>query len=285
MRKLLFIAVPIFLALGIFFTFALFLNQNGGKGALQVTASPKSKVFLNGKLIGETPLCKCEGQEMLDVGEYNIKVDPQDPTYPAFEEKVTISKSILTVVDRTFGKGVISEGSIISLSPIDDPKALQLLVISFPENAQVHVDSNASGATPLLLKDITESDHEVIIKKDGYREKTIRIKTVAGYKLTVVAYLGVSLGGNVSPTPVAISPTATPSADLASEKVTILQTPTGFLRVRTASSSAGAEVDRVNPGESYTMLEENDEWYRISLPGGKDGWVSKQYTKKETPTQ
>lgn len=281
MRKLLFFAVPIFLALGVFFTFAFFLNQSGGKGALQVTANPKSKVYLNGKLIGETPLCKCEAADMIAVGEYNIKVDPENPLFSPFEEKITISKSILTVVDRTFGKGVTSEGSIISLTPIDDAKSVQLLVLSFPENALVRVDSNASGATPLLLKDITESDHEVSIKKDGYREKIIRIKTIAGYKLTVVAYLGVSVGEQpVSPTPSLTSVTATPSAAPIANKVTILETPTGFLRVRDASSSAGVEIGRAKPGDSYEMVEENDEWYRITLPDGKTGWISKQYAEK-----
>lgn len=281
MRKLLFIAIPLFLALGIFFTFAFFLNQSGGKGALQVTASPNSNVYLNGKLIGKTPLCKCEAADILPVGEYNIKVDPENAAFSPFEEKITISKSILTVVDRTFGKGVTSEGSIISLTPIEDAKAVQLLVISFPENAQVSVDSSAAGATPLLLKDITESDHEVEIKKDGYRAKTIRIRTVAGYKLTVVAYLGVSLGDVVSPTPVESSPTATPSATTSGTKVIILDTPTNFLRVRSASSAAGVEIGRVNPGESFDVLEENDEWVKIALPDGKNGWISRQYTKKE----
>jgi hypothetical protein len=269
------------LALGLFFTVAYFLSQNGGKGALQVTAIPKSKVYLNGKLIGTTPLCKCESQDMLPVGDYNIKVDPQNSQFTPFEEKITIAKSILTVVDRTFGKGVTSEGSIISLSPIDDPKAIQLLVISFPDSAQVSVDSSPAGATPLLIKDITESDHEVTIKKDGYREKTIRIRTVAGYKLTVIAYLGVSIGAPVSPTPTLVTPTASPSATPAPLRVTILQTPTGFLRVRTASSSASSEVARINPGETYDVLDENDSWYYIALGSGKSGWINKQYARKQ----
>ncbi|MBP9719566.1 MAG: PEGA domain-containing protein, partial [Candidatus Levybacteria bacterium] len=241
-----------------------------------------SKVYINGKLIGQTPLCKCEGQDMLAVGEYNIKVDPENPLFTPFEEKITISKSILTVVDRTFGKGVTSEGSIISLTPIEDQKAVQLLLISFPENAQIAVDSSSSGVTPLLLKDITESDHEVTIKKDGYREKTIRIKTIAGYKLTVVAYLGVSVGeAFVSPTPSVTDVAATPSAAISVSNVVILETPTGFLRVRDASSSAGAEMGRVNPGETFAIIEENQEWYKITLEDGKSGWVSKQYAQKQ----
>lgn len=276
-RKLIFILIPILLALGVFFTIAFFLTKNGGKGALQVTANPKSKVYINGDYIGQTPLCKCEVNDMIPVGEYTIKVDPDNAQFVPFEEKITISKSILTVVDRTFGRGVASEGSVITLTPLEDPKALQLLVISFPEGSQVLVDSSPSGATPLLIKDITESDHEVTIKKDGYREKTIRVRTIAGYKLTVLAYLGVSVG--TSPTPSITAPVASPSAALIA-KVTILQTPTGFLRVRAASSAASAEVGRVSPGEEHDLLDENDEWYKITFEEGKSGWISKQYAQK-----
>lgn len=280
-RKLILFAIPLFLALGLFFTIAYFLSQNGGKGALQVTANPNSKVYLNGKLLGQTPLCKCEGNDMIPVGDYNIKVDPENPQFAPFEEKVTISKSILTVVDRTFGKGVTSEGSIISLSPIDDQKAVQLLVISFPDGSNVSVDSSPAGNTPLLVKDITESDHEVTIKKDGYRDKTIRIRTIAGYKLTVLAFLGVSIGAPISPTPSLALPTASPSATPVPVKITILRTPVGFLRVREASSAASAEVARVSPGESYNLLSESDDWYEISLGDGKSGWISRQYGKKQ----
>lgn len=278
MKKVLFIIVPLLFALGAFFVFAYSLSQNGGKGALQVTANPKSKVYLNGKLIGQTPLCKCDASEMIPVGEYNIKVDPQNAASTAFEEKITIAKGILTVVDRRFGKGVTSEGSIISLAPIGDAKAVQLLVISFPQNASVFVDSSLVGSSPLLVKDITESDHEVTIKKEGYREKTIRIRIVAGYKLTIVAYLGIALGLPISPTP-SLQTQATSSAAL-SPKITILQTPTGFLRVREGSSSGALEVGRVNPGESYPLLGENEQWYKIQLQNGQSGWISKQYALK-----
>jgi hypothetical protein len=280
-RRIILFVIPILFALGIFFTIAFFLSQNGGKGALQVTANPNSNVYLNGKLIGKTPLCKCEGNDMLPVGDYNIKVDPGNVDLASFEEKITVSKGILTVVDRTFGKGVTSDGSIISLTPLDDPKAVQLLVISFPDVSQVSVDSSPAGTTPLLVKDITESDHEITIKKDGYRDKTIRIKTIAGYKLTVEAFLGVSVGAPVSPTPTIAAPTASPSATPIPAQVVILHTPVGFLRVREASNAASAEVARVSQGETYTLLQEADDWFEIALPSGKEGWISKQYAKKQ----
>lgn len=283
MRKVFLFAAPLFLALGLFFTIAFFLNQNKGKGALQVTANPRSKVYLDGKFIGTTPLCKCEANDMITVGDYTVRIEPEDNSYTAFEEKVTISKSILTVVDRTFAKGVASEGSIISLTPLDKKDALQLLVITFPDKAQVYVDTSPSGVSPLLLNNLTESDHEVLIKKDGYRDKTVRIRTVAGYKLTVVAYLGVNtavVGAEITPTVAAqASPSATPT--LIAPHIVVLQTPTGFLRVRATASAVSAEVGRVLPGETYELVTEENGWFEIKLANGAVGWVSSQYAQKQ----
>lgn len=283
MRKIFLFIAPLFLALGLFFTIAFFLNQNKGKGALQVTANPRSKVYVDGKLIGTTPLCKCEVNDMIAVGDYTVRVEPEDSNYTAFEEKVTISKSILTVVDRTFAKGVASEGSIISLTPLDKKDVIQLLVITFPDKAQVYVDNSPSGVSPLLLNNLTESDHEILIKKDGYRDKTVRIRTVTGYKLTVIAYLGVNTavaGAQLTPT---LSPQASPSATPTQviSRIVILQTPTGFLRVRETPSAASAEVGRVNPGETYELVAEENGWFEIKLTNGQLGWISAQYAQKQ----
>src|SRR5579872_6916198 len=107
MKKLLLISLPVILGITIFSVFAYFLsNFSSGTGALQVTSSPESNVYLNGKLIGKTPLCKCEGSDMLQVGEYDLKLVPTSGNnLSAYEQSVSVNKSVLTVVDRTFGIG------------------------------------------------------------------------------------------------------------------------------------------------------------------------------------
>ena len=274
MRRVLFFGIPLILAIIVFVGVVYFLGKNGGKGAIQVTANPKSNVYLNGQLIGQTPICKCEIKDMLSVGEYTIRIAPVEDGYSAFEQKIPVNKSVLTVVDRTFGKGVDSEGSIITLSPIDEKKVVQLLVLSSPDKTTVSLDNSESGNTPLLLKNVTESDHEVRFNKDGYREKIVRIKTVAGYKLTATVFLA------INPQVLApVVPTASPSAAPV-VKVTILETPTGFLRVRTDPSVSAAEVTRVLPGALFELVSEQPDWYQIKLADGKLGWISSQYGKK-----
>lgn len=285
MKKLLLFLLPLILAVAVF-SLVVFLNlRSSAKGALQVTSKPKSQVFLNGKIIGQTPLCKCDSSEMLEEGDYTIRLVPLEGSNSPFSEKIKISKGVLTVVDRTFGKDATSEGSIISLSPLGDSKSLELLIISFPDNAQVYIDSNLSGNTPLLQKNLTESDHEIKLSKEGYRGKSIKIRTVLGYRLTVLAFLGVDLEAlTASPSSNLQSPeakTSTPSGSLLKNKVIILQTPTGFLRVRKDNNLNSAELSRVYPNENFDLLEETTGWFKIKLSDGKTGWVSSQYAQKQ----
>ncbi len=284
MKKIVFVFIASFvLALGLFLAIQYYLNINARKGALQVTSNPESKVYLNNKYLGQTPLCKCEATDMLSAGEYTIRLVPLDSELREFQEKITISQAVLTVVDRKFGKNALSEGSIISLSPLIDRKKTELLVVSFPQGAEVLLDDALLGNTPLLSKDPTESDHVLKVRKEGYSEKEVRIRTPLGYKLTVAAYLSTN---NAAPAPAVDSTTPTPSENTLSptpkeERVVILNTPTGFLRVRSAAATTGFEVGRVKPGETFPLNIEQDGWFEITLTDGTRGWVSSDYAEKQ----
>lgn len=278
MKKVLAFVIPILLAIGVFATFEYFVNNINGKGALQVTANPQSTVYVDGRLMGKTPLCKCDGSDMLPAGTHSIKIFPSDTQFSPYEEQVMLTKGVLTVVDRTFGSGAYSEGSDIGLIPLASGKEIELLVQSTPDKVNVILDGNAVGQTPLKLQNVTESDHELKLSKDGYREKILRIHTVSGYQLVAKVYLAVNPNAP-SPTPTGnpnITPTPTPGP-----KVIILQTPTGFLRVRASASITAAEVGRVLPREIYDLVDETDGWYEIKLKDGTTGWISSSYAQKQ----
>ena len=59
--------------------------------------------------------------------------------------------------------------------------------------------------------------------------------------------------------------------------ITITDTPTGFLRVR--SSPGGEELTRVNPSDTYPLIQKDSGWVQIVLEDGTLGWVSEQYVK------
>lgn len=282
MKKLLYIILPIVLGLIAFFIFTLILSaQDIGVGALQVTSVPKSNVFLNNTLIGQTPLCKCSGNQLLPTGTYTIRVVPLSGSDQPFEQKITITKAVLTVVDRTFGQGATSEGSIITLTPLTSGTvtAGQLRVTSFPSGASITFDGNSSGQTPLTVPSVVASDHDLLLTKPGYSDKTIRIHTVNGYLLSVIAFLAVdpqALSASSSATSIASS-SALPTV----AKVVVLDTPTGYLNVRKDPTLGGALVTTVKPGETYEFITEQNGWTEIKLTDGTDGWVSSDYVKKQ----
>jgi hypothetical protein len=271
------------LALGIFLGAQYYLSNNTQQGALQVTSSPQSKVYLNNRYLGQTPMCKCDS-DTLDVGDYTIRLVPLDATLEEFQEKITISQGVLTVVDRKFGKNAQSEGSIISLSPLEDKTKAQLLIVSFPQDAQVLLDDQNIGKTPILYTKPTESDHVLKISKEGYNDKEIPIRTPLGYKVTVAVYLSVSTT-DLSDTPASSSALPTPSTSgtptpSSTNSVMILNTPTGVLHVREGPSLSAAEVGEATPGKSYTIVGQEQDWYEITLDDGTVGWVSSQYARK-----
>ncbi len=283
MRKILFFLLPIMVVGGILVWYTTFFKKGNEKGALQVTSIPKSAVYLNGKQIGQTPLCKCDPGTMLPVGEYTVKLVPLESTSLPFEEKVTIGKSVLTVVDRTFGEGPTAEGSIITLTPLKTTKDVELLILSLPDKAEVLLDNVIAGSTPLLLNNISASDHEIKILKSGYKEKIVRIRVVPGYKLTGMIYLGInpSLEAQSATKNSSVEKEASESATPFLVQVSILSTPTGFLRVSAVSSLDASEIAQVTPGESFELLEEKTEWFRIKLQDGSSGWISSAYAQKE----
>ena len=281
MKKIILFIAPFVLAVVVFSAVVFYLSQNSQKGALQVTAVPKSKVYLDNKLIGETPLCKCEGQDMLATGQYTLKVVSEEGDLSPYEEKITVGASVLTVIDKTFGKGGFGEEKTIALSKLTDEKAVELVIVSFPQDAQVFVDNTAFGKAPLSSKILTASDHELRLTKEGYKEKTIRIRTVSGYKLIVVATLGVLPDLGKAEASGSAQQVASNSAFPSVVKVTILDTPTGFLRVRESNSLGAVEITRVNPGDVFDFIDEKDGWFSIKLKDGKVGWISNQYAKKE----
>lgn len=278
MRKLLFVLICFLIASVIFGLVVYLLGKRPEKGALQVTASIKAQVYVDAKLVGETPLCLCEAKDMLNAGEYTIRLVPKEGNFEPFQRKITISPKVLTVVDRTFSQTALSQASIITLSKIDDKNDAQISVISFPTDAQVYLDSELVGQSPVLLKNITESDHEIKVVRQGYKDKTVRIKTVLGYKLETVIYLGIDPQVATSSATLISSPSAQTVAK--EQTIIILDTPTGFLRVREDPNVSSAEIGRVNPDETFVLLDEQNGWYKIKLKDGVEGWVSSQYARK-----
>ncbi len=250
-----------------------------GKGALQITSNVAAKVLLNGKDIGTTPLCKCEINERIDEGTYTVQLIPQDNS-DSFITKVQINKGVLTALDRTFLPGSFASSYTLLLEK-NYSKDADLAIYSIPSESLVTLDGNDVGVTPLTLKKVSASEHEIELQKGGYGKKTIRLRAVPGYKLKVQALLGTLPSSNEILPGSESSPTPTPTA-AQKDTLTILSTPTGFLRVRKDASVNSEEIGRVKPNDTLTILQESSGWFQVQLPDGKSGWISSDFAKKNT---
>ena len=64
------------------------------------------------------------------------------------------------------------------------------------------------------------------------------------------------------------------------DKVKILPTGVGWLRVRLKPSLSAGEVTKINVGEKFELLAEQGGWVKIRLADGSEGWVSSDFTEK-----
>jgi uncharacterized protein YgiM (DUF1202 family) len=65
------------------------------------------------------------------------------------------------------------------------------------------------------------------------------------------------------------------------QTLTVKDTPTGFLRVRSTPSTQGEELGKVNPGDSFSVMDSASGWFQIEMPDGVTGWVSGTYASVE----
>lgn len=243
--------------------------QPKGAGIL-VKTTPSATVYINGEQVGKTPYEATRAS-----GEILVKLVPDsgDKALAQYETRVTLNPKIQTIINRDFGESEeTSQGETVSFERIGGKEA-SLAVVSVPDNAQVSIDGQLIGFAPYKTSAFAPGEHQIAVSAPNYIERTVSVRTLAGYKLTVVVKL--------ASTGEAQEPQITPQEQIKVSMVEILDTPTGFLRVRAAASVGSEEVGQVKPGETYRYLETDEAtgWYKIEYEKAKEGWVSNQYAK------
>lgn len=266
------------------------------QAGIQVDSTPQSKVFINEEEVGTTPL-----EKTMAAGDITLRLVPQgEGTLPSWSRKVTLTQGVKTVIRRVFGPTESqSAGEILSFEKIAG-KTASLAIVSSPDSAEVVIDGEVIGFSP-IRRDLAEGKHTIRLSRTGFSNRELTVTTEPGYKLTAVVMLAevpneeatpsASPTASPSPTPKSAakaSPTPTPIAGKSptpvpkGAMVEILETPTGFLRVRQGPSTAATESAQIKPGEKYPYLEQNKDasWFKIEYEKGKTGWIFAQYAKK-----
>lgn len=278
---------------------------------IQVKSTPQSTVFINGKSVGQTPF----EDKKLNAGEISLKLVPDSTTatLSPWETKVKLVSGTQTFITREFGEDEAkSTFETMTLEKISDKKKASLLVISQPDSVMARLNGEAKGFTPYSLEKVDPKDFEIVLSSSGFAEYKTKVKLLPGYKLILnikmkqeaqsteeenqegqeadkVSPTPTPKGAKVTPTPTPTpktsitpkpTPKTTPKIQLEKPYVTIKETPTGWLRVRSEASTQSTEVAKVNPGESYAYLDQKSGWYKIAYQEGKAGWISGQYAEK-----
>jgi len=272
-----------------------FFNKQG-PGALQITTSPRATVFVDGNQVGVSPFFN----DNIQSGEHTIKIVPESTVdgLSDWETKVDLLPGILTVINRDFGSTeALSSGEILSLEKTGRKDMSSIAVVSIPDQAVIKLEGEPKGFAPLTINDLVPGDYQIVISASGYEERTISANTIGGYKLIINVQLAQQIEGIEEATDSAevdeeeetaveenedAEPTATPTPKAkvtppATPYVEIKDTPTGFLRVREDSSTDSEELIKVDPGDFFPYIEEENGWYKIEYEDGEEGWISGVY--------
>lgn len=262
-------------------------------GQLKVVSSPNSNVYLNNVAVGKTPL-----DQKVKEGEYLLKLssDNKSTQSATFESKIVINKNSLTYVSQDIGvTSLTSSGIIFSIQKMqnkpDDKNTGEIEVQSEPSGATVYLDNQEHGNSALVMTNIEKGLHEITISSPGFFPRNEKVDVKAGYRVIAKFKLAIdpshkivdeSLDKKIASDEAKITPTGTATdTKIAKKTITISETGTGFLRVRSDASTTASESARVTPGTKFELLEEKNGWYKIEYKVGSTGWVSAQYAKQD----
>lgn len=271
----------------------------GQKSGIQVTASSQVEVSLNNESLGKTPIYQDKGKP----GTYTLRLTPADTSLQPWETQVSLVNGVYTVVDYQFGLTPDqSSYYILTYEKLTDKNRTEIVFVTTPSNTPVSIDGNPSGFSSSPITNITAGGHKITFAPAGYQEKSVGVNVKDGYRLIVNTQLATQ---TIVPTPTP-TPTATPSAEIAEPTPTaksttnitplpkqstssatitkpyveILDTPTGWLKVREDATVTSNELAKVNPGDRFSYRESSATgWYEIEYTSGKWGFVSSQYAK------
>lgn len=268
-------------------------------GNLVVNTVPDGTVFVNSNAEGRTPLTI-----ELAPGKYKVKIIPNslDPervekAAMPWEGEVEIIDGVDTFVRRQLEESENeSSGEVVALvrsqNTLEKNKG-EVQVKSVPSGAIISIDGQDLGVTPDNFVNITQGVHDISVHLTRFKRRSIQVQVLEGYATVVEFTLGIDpdfeknypFGAAFEASSSATLPsvpkiTREPTPTKIPEKIEILDTPTGFLRVRLDPSLSGKEISQVKPGETYPYISEENGWVKIKLTDGNEGWVKSEYVKE-----
>jgi uncharacterized protein YgiM (DUF1202 family) len=272
------------IAFAVFVLVKLFFDIVSKKeGRLQILSRPGAAVFLDNVMKGNTPYTNT-----LKEGEYLLKIVPDGVATQAasWQKKISLYSGSLTYVDvQLESTDIASWADVYWLTKLGTfNNSSGLTIETEPSGALIYIDNDEKGVSPLTLDNVSKGSHELSVFMPGFSRRSKKINISSGHQLHAFVKLALDPSQKSQYTiqePESQVATAAASIQAPTNTVRILDTPTGWLRVRDEPTLAGSESARVNPGQQFELIDEQTGWYKIKIDNIKQGWISSQYAERK----
>lgn len=279
------ILVVIILGVGLYFARDYLPQLSSSKGELRIDSAPKTTVFINGENRGQS-----QYSEQLNPGDYDVKLLPEnESTTASWQQQLKVNPGVQTYINANLTSTVASSSwEIITLEKIGRGST-EISIFSATEPAEIFFDGERKGTTPFSFQDISAGTHDIRLIAPDHVENTIKITMTPGYKLTVNAQLSLDeqaqkKAEEEKKDDEKKTDEKKDSSTSSKTTITIKETPYGWLRVRDDSSTGGKELGKVDSGDTFELLAEENGWYKIEYEKGEEGWISGTYAEKNKDT-
>lgn len=262
----------------VLFSILLFLGFfKKQKAGILIESDPPATVYIDSIEVGVTPY-----ESEINPGEITVKLVPEglnELNLDDYETKVDLISGIKTIIKRNFNQNEeSSSGAVVSFETTSKDEST-LVVVSIPDNAQIFIDSNFSGATPYKGIILT-GEHKLVVSSEGYVDTELPIIAYKGYKLTAFVKLA-KIDSITEPLQIV------EDENIDVVRIRIKKVDDINLVIREGASVGFPEVGQVRPDEVYDVLEEgeNGKWYKIQIPATDEkesvtGWISSEFVTK-----
>ena len=264
----------------------LWFEKTGGAAMVSVTSDPDGvRVKIDGKDIGETPVLVedvAAGARDLHLSFENFENRQISVRVAEGYQLRVSSKLALLPLPAGEAKAIDFGGekaTVYNLSPTST--SLYVDAVSLAKGIVYWAKTRGLGMTQIKLDYFVDSAGTIYDSEGKVFEPDVfdgePVETV------VVGYLGNAgeeeLSGQAKASVTLLTRKVLKAPPLV-DKVKILPTGVGWLRVRSEPSLSASEVTKVNVGEKFLFLEERVGWVKIKLTDGREGWVSSDYVEK-----
>ena len=168
-----------------------FINRFYSNTVLEIISiNGKTKVSINGKDYGETPLTIND----LNQGDYTVELERVSDTENFYKKQtfnIQLSKNTTSRIEIEIGPAGILHGSILYYTPQSnlDRNSGTLSVLCDIDESKVYLDRDYVKQTPLIAKELSAKEYDLEVSATNYENLEIPILIENGYLLNVKVFL------------------------------------------------------------------------------------------------